>query len=68
MPEVRLNEIALFLDVVEAGSFSLAAVRSHVTRSAVAKSIARTEARLGVRLFHRTTRQQTLTDEGGRYY
>ena len=68
MPEVRLNEIALFLDVVEAGSFSLAAVRGHVTRSAVAKSIARTEARLGVRLFHRTTRQQTLTDEGARYY
>jgi len=35
---------------------------------AIAKSIARTEARLGVRLFHRTTRHQTLTDEGGRYY
>lgn len=64
----RLNGIATFLLVVETGSFAAAALRADVTRSAVAKSIARLEARLGVRLFHRTTRQQTLTDEGIRYY
>ena len=68
MFDARLNEIPTFLDVVEAGSFAAAAVRRNVTRSAIAKSIARTETRLGVRLFHRTTRQLTLTDEGGRYY
>ncbi len=68
MFEESLNGIATFLTVVEAGSFAAAATRVHVTRSAVAKSIARLEGRLGVRLFHRTTRQQTLTDEGGRYY
>lgn len=68
MFEARLNEIPTFLEVVEAGSFAAAAGRLNVTRSAIAKSIARTESRLGVRLFHRTTRHQTLTDEGGRYY
>jgi DNA-binding transcriptional LysR family regulator len=68
MLEDRLDGIATFLSVVEAGSFAAAATRIHVTRSAVAKSIARLEARLGVRLFHRTTRQQALTDEGVRYY
>jgi DNA-binding transcriptional LysR family regulator len=68
MLETRLNEIPTFLEVAEAGSFAAAALRCNVTRSAIAKSIARTEARLGVRLFHRTTRSQTLTDEGARYY
>lgn len=68
MFEDSLNGIATFLTVVEAGSFASAATRINVTRSAVAKSIARLEGRLGVRLFHRTTRQQTLTDEGERYY
>jgi DNA-binding transcriptional LysR family regulator len=68
MFEDNLNGIATFLTVVESGSFAAAAARINVTRSAVAKSIARLEGRLGVRLFHRTTRQQTLTDEGGQYY
>ena len=35
---------------------------------AVGKTIARLEARLGVRLFHRTTRSQRLTEEGQLYY
>ena len=35
-----------------------AAVRLHLSRSAVGKSIARLEERLGVRLFHRTTRSR----------
>lgn len=68
MFEDNLNGIATFLTVAEAGSFSAAASRVNVTRSAVAKSIGRLESRLGVRLFHRTTRQQLLTDEGARYY
>ena len=64
----RLQGIEVFIAAVEAGSFARAATRLHLTRSAVAKSIARLEARLGQRLFHRTTRQQRLTDEGERYY
>ncbi|MCC8367626.1 LysR family transcriptional regulator [Xenorhabdus sp. PB61.4] len=54
----------IFLYVVEAGSFTLAAERLHMSKSGVAKSISRLENRLGVRLFNRTTRQLSLTDEG----
>lgn len=64
----RLNGVSAFVEVVEAGSFSTAAVRLNVTRSAITKTIGRLEQRLGVRLFHRTTRQQSLTDDGQAYY
>lgn len=64
----RLNGINVFVQAVEAGSFSAAATRLHQTRSAVAKAIARLEERLGVRLFHRTTRSQNLTEAGQSYY
>lgn len=60
----RFDGIDLFLQVVESGSFARAAERLHLSRSAVGKSIARLENRLGVRLFLRTTRSQTLTAEG----
>lgn len=64
----RLQGIEAFVAAVEAGSFALAAARLHRTRSAVGKSIARLEQRLCVRLFHRTTRSQRLTDDGQAYY
>ncbi|BEP96024.1 LysR family transcriptional regulator [Acidovorax sp. A79] len=64
----RLQGIEAFVAAVEAGSFALAAARLHRTRSAVGKGIARLEQRLGVRLFHRTTRSQSLTDDGQAYY
>lgn len=64
----RWNGIAVFVAVVEAGSFALAAQRLEVTRSAVAKAVARLEQRLRVRLFNRTTRRQSLTDDGHAYY
>ncbi|MFP8964995.1 LysR family transcriptional regulator [Pokkaliibacter sp. CJK22405] len=66
--EERFNGIMTFITVVEAGSFSGAAFRMNLTRSAITKSIAKLEKRLGIKLFHRTTRQQTLTHEGGLYY
>src|SRR5262249_22818153 len=64
----RLTGIAAFVQAVEAGSFAVAAGRMGLTRSAVGKSIARLEQRLGVRLFHRTTRRQSLTEDGQAYY
>jgi DNA-binding transcriptional LysR family regulator len=64
----RLNGITTFVLAAEAGSFAQAAERLGVTRSAVGKSIARIEQRLGARLFHRTTRRQSLTDDGQAYY
>lgn len=64
----RLNGIEAFVAAVEAGNFALAAQRLHLTRSAVGKSVARLEERVGTRLFHRTTRSQSLTEEGHAYY
>jgi DNA-binding transcriptional LysR family regulator len=64
----RLDSIELFVTAVDAGSFAQAADRLRLTRSAVAKSIGRLERRLGARLFHRTTRTQSLTEEGRAYY
>lgn len=64
----RLSGITAFVHTAEAGSFAQAAERLHLTRSAVGKTIARLEERLGVRLFHRTTRHQRLTDEGQAFY
>ncbi|RAO75468.1 LysR family transcriptional regulator [Dyella jiangningensis] len=64
----RLDGIATFVQVVEAGSFAVAAERLNLTRSAVGKVIARLEKRLGVRLIQRTTRSQSLTEDGKSYY
>lgn len=64
----NLKDIPVFVVAVESGSFAQAAVRLHLSRSAVGKSIARLEARLGVRLFQRTTRSQSLTDSGALFY
>ena len=64
----RLDGIATFVQVVEAGSFAVAGERMNLTRSAVGKVIARLEKRLGVRLIQRTTRSQNLTEDGQAYY
>jgi DNA-binding transcriptional LysR family regulator len=63
-----LSGVDVFVAAVETGSFAAAAERLHLTRSAVAKTIARIEARLNVRLFHRTTRSQSVTEDGQVYY
>ncbi|MFD1881661.1 LysR substrate-binding domain-containing protein [Paracoccus pacificus] len=68
MMDVSLSGVDVFVATVENGSFAAAADRLHLTRSAVAKTIARIEARLEVRLFHRTTRSQSLTEDGQIYY
>lgn len=64
----NLEGVGVFVEVATAGSFALAAQRLAVTRSAVGKAVARLEGRLGVRLFHRTTRRLALTDDGQAYY
>lgn len=60
--------VAVFVETVEAGGFARAGDRLALSRSAVGKAIARLEARLGIKLFHRTTRVLTLTEEGQAYY
>lgn len=64
----NIEGIDVFVASAEAGSFARAADRLALTRSAVGKTIARLEERLGVRLFHRTTRSQSLTEQGQIYY
>ncbi|OBZ93986.1 LysR family transcriptional regulator [Pararhizobium polonicum] len=64
----RLSGVSVFVEAVEADSFSAAAQRLNLSRSAVGKTIARLEDRLGARLFHRTTRSQTLTEDGQAFY
>ncbi|MCD9085403.1 LysR family transcriptional regulator [Stenotrophomonas sp. SY1] len=63
-PSERLKGLDVFVCVADAGSFTAAAERLHLTASAVGKSIARLEERLGRRLFHRTTRRMSLTEAG----
>lgn len=64
----ELSGIPVFVAVAEAGSFANAAEKLHLTRSAISKIISRLEERLGVMLFLRTTRSQSLTDEGVLFY
>lgn len=63
----RFLAISTLLRVADAGSFSAAARALQVTPAAVSKQIARLEEHLGIRLVHRTTRSQTLTEAGARY-
>lgn len=63
-----LSGIDIFVTVVELQGFARAAEKHHLTRSAVAKTIARLEQRLGVLLFHRTTRSVSLTQEGALFH
>ena len=60
----RFAGIRAFVQAVEAGSFSRAAQQLGLSPSSVGKAVARLEQRLDVRLFHRTTRSLSLTDEG----
>ena len=60
----RFAGIRAFVQAVEAGSFSRAAQQLGMSPSSVGKAVARLEQRLDVRLFHRTTRSLSLTDEG----
>ena len=64
----RLASMAMFIRVVDLGSFAAAADAAQVSATMVAKHIRMTEERLGARLLHRTTRRQHLTEVGALYY
>ncbi|MEX0644452.1 MAG: LysR family transcriptional regulator [Parvularculaceae bacterium] len=63
----RLEEIATFVAIAEAGSISRAAERLRIAKSAVSRRLSDLEARLGAQLFIRTTRRVSLTDAGAAF-
>ena len=63
-----LQPLLAFAETAKRGNFAIAARELGCTPSTLAKAVARLEARLGVRLFHRTTRQVALTDDGERLF
>ena len=59
-----LDDLVVFAAVAEAMGFSAAARRLGVSKAMASAAVARLEARLGVRLFQRTTRRLSLTEAG----
>jgi DNA-binding transcriptional LysR family regulator len=66
-PNDRFDGIDAFVVTAKAGGFTAAAQALGLTPSGVAKSVTRLEARVGLKLVHRTTRRITITPEGAAY-
>ncbi len=63
-----IEDMQIFKRIVEAGSISKAAEQLDTVKSAVSRRLKTLEKRLNVTLLQRTTRRQTLTEAGERYY
>lgn len=63
-----LNETAIYVKVVEAGSFAKAASQLEMPKSTVSAKVSALERRLGVTLIRRTTRRLYVTDAGQEYF
>jgi DNA-binding transcriptional LysR family regulator len=59
-----LGSLGILVRVVETGSFSAVARERELSQAAVARQVSQLEEHFGVRLFHRTTRKLSLTDDG----
>jgi DNA-binding transcriptional LysR family regulator len=59
-----LGALGVLVRVVETGSFSAVARERELSQAAVARQVSQLEDHFGVRLFHRTTRKLSLTDDG----
>ncbi len=64
----KTDDLVLFAQVVEYGSFSKVAEINSLTNSVVSKRVKKLEEGLGVQLLYRTTRKLTLTDAGRTLY
>ncbi len=68
MQDLNLNDVLVFVRVVEAGSLSEAARSLRTGKSTVSRSLTRLEATLGTQLLFRDARATRLTDAGEAYY
>lgn len=68
MPLDNLTDLLVFIRVADACSFTLAAERLGISRSAAGKCVNRLEERLATRLLQRTTRSVSLTEDGAVFY
>lgn len=64
---LKLDDIASFVAVAEAGSISEAARRLRLSKSVVSERLAQIERSLGAPLVHRTTRKLSLTEDGAAF-
>ena len=62
--KTRSEELQVFVSVIDCGSISAAAEQLGQTPSAVSRTLARLEGKLGTTLINRTTRRMDLTEEG----
>ena len=65
--KTTLDEMQLFVSVVDLGSISAAAEQLELTVSAASRTLTRLEHKLETTLLNRTTRRLTLTDEGASF-
>ena len=63
----ELRSISIFVRAAELGSLRKAAAALHISPQAASQALAQLEQHLDVRLFHRTTRVMSLTDEGRQF-
>lgn len=63
-----LNDIKVFISVVEAGSFAGASKNLAMPSTTVSRKVVQLEASLGVKLLHRSTRKLSMTEEGRHYF
>ena len=64
----QLENMQVFVRIVEAGNITKAAEQLNLAKSAVSKRLGDLETRLGSKLINRTTRTSSLTDAGNQYY
>ena len=64
----KFEDIQAFIAVVDAGTFTAAAERLNLAKSAISRRVSALEERLGVQLLHRTTRVLNLTETGRSFY
>jgi DNA-binding transcriptional LysR family regulator len=64
----QLEDMTIFIRVVESGSITKAAEQMNIAKSAVSKRLALLEHKLGIKLINRTTRMSSITEAGQLYY